>query len=163
MARKKVEKTVTPAEILAGAINKTGVAGVVRASSDAAGVKVLYRVGEKRTWLAILEYVLARADDWSAHVCQQYFMRGGKLVYGWNFILQSHKPEESVRRVAKLLMEGLKAAPKVLARRGSIDSFPLVGASPRRTASNLVFDPRMPGPGRGGPSHKGAYGIREGG
>jgi hypothetical protein len=125
-------------------------------------VKVLYRVTEKRHWLAILEYVLARADGWSAHVCQQYFMRGGRLVYGWNFILQAEQQEEGARKVARLLTEATKVAPKMVSGRGgSVDSFPLVGASPRRTATNLVHDPRLPGPSRGGPSHKGAYAIVE--
>jgi len=159
MAEKKKPAKKTPDLLLGRAIAASGVAEIIRTSLENNTVKVLYRVREKRTWLAILEYALSRATDWSAHVCQQYFMRGGKLVYGWNFILQSQGPvEDTVKKVATLLTEGAKVAPKVAGV--GLDSFPLVGTSRHRT-SNIMFDPRLPGPGRGGPSHKGAYSIQE--
>ena len=134
---------------------------VVRSSVDGQTVKVLYRVREKRLWLGILEYVLTRADGWTAHVCQQYFMRSGRLVYGWNFILQAPSDlSVAVGNACQLLVQAAKVVPKVIGRGGPLESFPLVGASPRRTAP-IVFDFRLPGPSKGGPSHKGAYAVRE--
>jgi len=153
-------------EVLASAIETTGVAEVIRSSTSGNAIKVLYRVGEKRTWLGILEYVLSRASRWSAHACQQYFMRGGKLVYGWNFILQGEVAEDGVdlervtKTVAQLFTEASRVIPKVITR-GPIDTFPLVGAGKHRNAKN-VFDPRLPGPDRGGPSHRGAYSVKDG-
>lgn len=145
-------------EALSGALNSTGVVEVVRASSDEGSVKVLYRVRQKRVWLGILEYVLSRADGWSAHVCQQYFLRGGRLVYGWNFILQ---PADKTDAVAGLLRQAANVVPRTIPVSGPLESFPLMGSSSRRTAK-IAFDPRLPGPDKGGPSHKGAYPMRSG-
>lgn len=142
-----------PEVMLARAIESTEVAEIVRASSDKGSVKLLYRVRQKQIWLGILEYVLSRAEGWSAHVCQQYFMRGGRLVYGWNFILQ---PPKAVEVASALIVQAGKVVPKTIQVAGPLDSFPLVGASNRRT-SRIAFDPRLPGPDKGGPSHKGAY------
>jgi len=110
--------------------------------------------------LAILEYVLSRADGWAAHVCQQYFMRGGRLVYGWNFILSGEDLGDATGKVCRLLQEAASVAPKVRRVRGPLESFPLVGHNRSRLAG-VVFDPRLPGPSQGGPSHKGAYAIKE--
>ena len=148
-----------PEEALSRAIESTGVVEVVRSSSDENSVKVLYRVKQKRIWLGILEYVLSRADGWSAHVCQQYFMRGGRLVYGWNFILQ---PLDMVDTTVGLIHQAAKVVPRAMPMvNGPLESFPLMGASVRRTA-RLAFDPRLPGPDKGGPSHKGAYPMSSG-
>lgn len=145
--------------ILRQALDSTGIVEVIRSSADEGSIKVLYRVRQKRIWLGILEYVLSRAEGWSAHVCQQYFLRGGKLVYGWNFILQ---PPAKVVDVAKLLSQASVVVPRTMpAVTGPLESFPLVGSSSRRTAS-IAFDPRLPGPGKGGPSHKGAYPMSSG-
>jgi len=149
----------TPEEALSRAIEDTGVVEVVRSSSDENSVKVLYRVRQKRIWLGVLEYALSRADGWSAHVCQQYFMRGGRLVYGWNFILQ---PLTAVETVIGLLDQAARVVPKMVSVvPGPLESFPLVGSSARRTAS-ISFDPRLPGPDKGGPSHKGAFPMSSG-
>jgi hypothetical protein len=159
MAKKK--NTDVRAQLLARAIELSGVAEVIRCSSSGSSVKVLFRVFEKRTWLAVLEYALSRAEGWSAHVCQQYFMRGGRLVYGWNFILQAEEDvDAAARHAAKHLTKAAQVAPKAMSA-GPVDSYPLVGSSPRRTAK-IAFDPRLPGPDKGGPSHKGAYAIRSG-
>lgn len=148
-----------PEETLIEAFTTTGVVEVVRASSDKASIKVLYRVGQKRIWLGILEYVLSRMEGWSAHVCQQYFMRGSRLVYGWNFILQ---PPHKVQVVADLLVQATQVVPRTMSVSGPLEAFPLMGSSRRRTAK-IAFDPRLPGPDKGGPSHKGAYPMRSGG
>lgn len=158
--RKKNAEKAQPDQLLAAAINATEVAEVIRSNTTPDGVKALCRVSEKRTWLSVLEYVLSRAEGWSAHICQQYFMRGGRLVYGWNFILQTQGDVPTVvERVGALIRQGARVAPKI-AGVGPLDSFPLVGHQ-RVKMSNAVFDPRLPGPSKGGPSHKGAYPVRE--
>lgn len=149
----------SPERQLAAAIESTGVAEVVKYSADAKSVKILHRVRQKRIWLGILEYVLSRADGWNAHVCQQYFIKGSRLVYGWNFILQPvGDVPETTAQVAKLIVQAGKVVPQTVSH-GPLLSFPLVGATNRRTA-RIAFDPRLPGPDRGGPSHKGAYTIK---
>lgn len=160
MAKAKKKSIDKKAQLLARAIEASGVAEVIRCSSTEGSVKALFRVFEKRVWLGILEYTLSRAEGWSAHVCQQYFMRGGRLVYGWNFILQSEDTHTAVQHAAQHLVRAAEVVPQIVAS-GPLDSYPLVGASPRRTAK-IAFDPRLPGPDKGGPSHKGAYSIRSG-
>ena len=147
-----------PEDILSQAMEYTGVVEIVRSSSDESSTRVLYRVKNKRIWLNMLEYTLSRAEDWNAHVCQQYFMRGGKLVYGWNFILQ---PVASVGTVAGLLRQASQVVPRNIPISGPLEEFPLIGSSTRRTAK-IAFDPRLPGPNKGGPSHKGAYPMNSG-
>lgn len=147
------------AEEFQDAILATGVADVVRLSTDPQ-ISALCRVHNKRVWVTIIEYVLTRKTCWSAHICQQYFLRGGRLVYGWNFIVQPDgNTSEAIKEVVRLLMEGAKVAPRVSGFGGEISEFPLVGASPRRSSSKIAFDPRLPGPDSGGPSHKGAYPV----
>lgn len=163
MARKKVKRNNSKnrayGDVVCQAIEASGVAQVIRCTESSEQVHVFHRVLDKVKWANILEYILSRKTAWDAHTCQQYFMRGGKLVYGWNFILQpTGTLEDAVAEVTKLLVEAGKVVPRVVGR-GQLSSFPLMGATPRRTAS-IAFDPRLPGPDKGGPSHKGAYPIK---
>lgn len=156
-----MDNELGPAAHVARAIDATGVAEVVRDNSSTGRISLLCRVRLKRVWCDILEYILTRQNGWTDHICQQYFLRGGRLVFGWNVILQ---PADGLTddlvaiEVAKLITEAARVVPKMMPQ-APVDSFPLQGASPRRTA-RIVFDPRQPGPSQGGPSHKGAYGIR---
>jgi hypothetical protein len=121
-------------------------------------------------WCNILEYVLVRKRGWDDHFCQQYFIRNGKLVFGWNIII-TPQVDVDIASVAldfvSLVQEATRIVPQITraqslsAGGGRIEAFPLVGASHRRTSQSLVFDPRLPGPGRGGPSHKGAYVVKD--
>jgi hypothetical protein len=148
----------TPAEQLAQAVEATNTAEVIRAALEGDSVKLIFRVHKKKQWLDIVEFVLARKSKWTEHVCQQYFLREGRLVYCWNFILRpTAKLEEAVAEAVKLLTQAITTVPRA-AQQHPVDEFPLVGASARRT-SRIMFDPRAPGPSRGGPSHKGAYTI----
>lgn len=144
---------------LAKIINSTGLAEVVRVNESDTQLALLYRVKDKKTWLALVEYMLNRKTCWDAHICQQYFMRGRSLVYGWNFILEPEgSMEAALTEISTLIERGMVEMPKLVGR-GQINSFPLVGASSRRTAA-ITFDVRAPGPARGGPSQKGAHNIR---
>jgi hypothetical protein len=158
MAKKKYN----PSAVLGSAIESTGLAEVIKLSNGGQ-ISAFFRVLDERSWARVLEYILVRKTCWDAHICKQYFMRGPKLVYGWNFIMQpSGDADVAIQEATTLILEGAKVAPKVPTARGQIKSFPLVGASPRRTTSKTVFDPRLPGPDRGGPSHKGAYPVKSG-
>jgi hypothetical protein len=160
--KKKVAEPSISSELasrLTSAISATQVVEVLRQSTEGNSIKLLFRVSHKKLWLSILEFVLLRARTWSAHICQQYFVKDGKLVYGWNFILRPNESVDAAAAVAEaeaLFRQGIQASQRT--QEISVDSFPLVGASPRRTAK-IVFDPRAPGPSRGGPSHKGAYPV----
>jgi hypothetical protein len=149
------------AQMLAEAIQATEIADVLKASGDDSKVHLICRVHDKRAWCAVVEYVLARKGDWSEHICQQYFMRNGKLVYGWNFIINSKDITAAVKDAVKLIKNGTGVVNQIAPAGRELTSFPLVGYSSRRNAKT-VFDPRQPGPSRGGPSHKGAYTVGSG-
>jgi len=148
------------ADRLAEALSASGFVSVVKKSETLDSVRLLCRISNKRAWCSALEYVLLNKSGWTEHVCQQYFLRDGKLIYGWNFILNAQNLGAAVENASKLLSTAWKRMdkPRSVVTRHSDDSMPLMGASPRRT-SRTVFDPRLPGPSRGGPSHKGAYTI----
>lgn len=158
---------MTNAEKLASAIEATGYAIVIKKTEPAGSVRLLCRVSDKRAWCALLEYVLGRKKDWTEHVCQQYFMNEGKLVYGWNFILNATDIDTAVENAWRLFKAAatVTRVPKIKrkAHKGSVDEVPLMGASPNRNAKG-VFNPKLPGPSQGGPSHKGAFNtLTEGG
>lgn len=144
---------------LTEAIDSLGIVEVVKQSSDAQSVKLLCRVHDKKVWCQVLEVVLIAKSGWDAHVCQQYFLKDGKLVYGWNFIIQSPKLVDALTNATSLISRTRSAITKAEeSHSGEITSMPLIGASPIRN-NPIVFDPRLPGPSKGGPSHKGAFTI----
>lgn len=150
------------AQLLSAAIQHTGVAEVIKATQSEGNVSLICRVNDKKVWCKIVEYVLSRKTNWSEHICQQYFMRNDRLVYGWNFIITSPDIDAAVKEACRLIKASVGVAKQLVPTGGQLDSMPLVGASKSRTAE-ISFDPRSPGPGRGGPSHKGAYLIGGGG
>jgi len=150
-----------PVQMLTEAIQATEIADVLKASGDEGKVHLICRVHDKRAWCAVVEYVLARKGDWGDHICQQYFMRNGKLVYGWNVIVNAKDIEAAAKDASRLFKAGSGVVGQLATPGRELTSFPLVGTSPRRNAK-IVFDPRQPGPSRGGPSHKGAYSVGSG-
>jgi hypothetical protein len=149
--------------MVAEAVQATEIADVLKATGDGGKIHLICRVHDKRAWCAIVEYVLARKGDWGDHICQQYFMRNNKLVYGWNVIINSKDILAAAKDAAKLFKAGVAVISQIQAAPvgRELTSFPLVGASSRRNAK-IVFDPRAPGPSQGGLSHKGAYSIGSG-
>lgn len=148
-------------EMLASAVEAAG-AEVVKQSEDSGSIKLLCRVKYKKVWCDILEYVLVRKRGWDAHICQQYFIKSGKLVYGWNVIFQ---PENGMDEATKNAFQLFSQAIRVVARMseeekieigGQIESFPLIGASPSRTAP-IERDPKT-----GVPIHRGGAPINLG-
>jgi len=144
----------TPADILAQGVMHAG-ADVLNSSTEDASVKLLCRVKNKRFWCDVLEYVLARKQEWDAHVCQQYFISQGRLKFGWNVILQAEDIEAAARNARDLFVEGTRVMSQLGAEQdaGPLQSFPLMGASPNRNRP-MVRDPKT-----GLPVHRGAYAI----
>lgn len=157
--RKKIKKA-GPADLVIAAIHKTGVVEVIRDHSTENQIHLLCRVHHKKLWISEMEYVLVRRKLFTEHLCQQYFVRGGKLVFGWTLIIDPSKVslDDAAIEFTKFMEQAVEVVPKKIMK-GQISSFPLIGAGTYRTSST-VFDPRLPGPSRGGPSHKGAYNVR---
>lgn len=141
---------------LADTLEDTGLVVVIRKSASADSVRLLCRVANKRAWCSLLEKLLQNQKGWEEHICQQYFLKDGKLVYGWNFIVTSKTLDKSVEDICQAVKSAVLVGE--VPSTGSVDSMPLIGAGSYRNTKS-VFDPRMPGPSRGGPSHKGAYPV----
>ena len=149
-----------PIEAIVSAINATGVAEVVKSGDGPLQVKITHRVQAKqlKIWLSILTYVLSRKHGWEAHVCKQYFLRGGKLLYAWNFIIQwetGAKRSEILKQVAALITKAGEEVPRVV---GALDSYPLM-AKDGRNEPGGPMNVRAPGPMSGGYKQRGAHRI----
>lgn len=144
----------TSADLLAQGVEHAG-AEVLKLGQDTGSIKLLCRVRNKRAWCDTIEYVLARKQGWDAHICQQYFLRGGRLVYGWNVILKSKSLVKAARNARNLFIDAVRVLSQLSAEQeaGPIESFPLVGFSPNRNRP-LVRDSKT-----GLPVHKGAYSV----
>jgi len=147
------------ANAVVAAINGTKLAEVVKVTEGKTRLQIVHRVKDKklRPWLGVMEYVLSRKTGWDAHVCKHYFLKAGKLVYGWNFIVQWKNPEdkdEILSQVKSLLTNGGRNVPNLVHQ---LESYPLAGAKANRNEPATGMDPRAPGPMRGGLSQKGAH------
>jgi hypothetical protein len=131
------------------AMQSGGMVEVLRCDADGNQLSVLFRVFNKKNWLKTVEYILARKRGWDAHICQQYFLKGAKLVFGWNFILEAEDELESaMANAASLLSQGQRVAVQ-LPREHDPDTVPLVGAGAYRTAKQDL-DPSTGLPRKGG-------------
>jgi hypothetical protein len=147
-------------EAVVAAINATGVAEVVKSGESPGQVKITHRVQAKqlKVWLAILTHVLSRKQGWDAHVCKQYFLRGGKLLYAWNFIIQwetGSKRSEILKQVAGLISKAGEDVPREM---GALESYPLM-AKDGRNEPGGPMNVRAPGPMSGGYKQRGAHKI----
>ncbi len=133
---------------LVAALEKLGYVKVVTAEEKEKQIRLLCRVTDKRSWVALLERLLNGVSGWKPHICQQYFLKDGAMVYGWNFIINAEDPPA----ICRALCSFLTVAPTV-----EVDTFPLRGAL--RAPAGAVFNPQAPGPTRGGASHKGVFPV----
>lgn len=141
-------------------MTSTGFVEVVSHSESPDSLRLVCRVSNKLRFRDMLESVfLANTKKlWTPHVCQQYFLRDGKLVYAWNFVINSDKLDDAVDSICAEVAKFL-APPPPAAEQEDIDSIPLVGAY--RPANIGAFNASAPGPRRGGASQKGAHAIGE--
>jgi hypothetical protein len=142
------------------AINTTGVTEVVKVVDGSQQLKITHRVQSKqlKIWLAIVTHVLSHKRDWDAHICKQYFLRGGRLLYAWNFIVQwgdGIKRVDVLKQVAGLINRASAEVPRVSS---SLDSYPLM-AKDNRNEPGGPMNVRAPGPMTGGYKQRGAHRI----
>lgn len=147
------------AEKVAAAINATRIAEVIKVNDGPSSLRLVHRVAPKQlsTWLAILEYVLARKRGWDEHICKRYFYQDGKIRYAWNFIVQWADPSSKtavLTQIQQNLAAAVMAAPRVSQQ---LSSYPLVGARENRNTPQGPLNVRAAGPMTGGPSQRGAH------
>ncbi|MFW9801167.1 MAG: hypothetical protein ACFFFC_00820 [Candidatus Thorarchaeota archaeon] len=119
-------------EAIIAAINKTGVAEVIRHSVNNNKLHIVHRVQRNRLaiWVSILDYVLSRKQGWEVHACKQYFRGDGKMKYAWNFIVQWKENQDAIlHQIATLF---LNAVSQVSSISYALNSYPLAGASKGR-------------------------------
>lgn len=149
MTSDHVDKLVT-------ALEQTGYVKVVKTEEAPTQLRLLCRVSSKKQWCDLLERLLQNKQDWTEHICQQYFLKEGKLVYGWNVVINA----SDLMKASLSICNQLAAISMVDEGGVGVDSFPLRGAYRSTGAS---FNPSAPGVARGGSSQKGAFSVGGGG
>lgn len=85
-------------EELCKSLNRKAGLETVSNSSTPNQIRLIGRVPTQgiSTWLSIMERLLIRSEStkWKVDLSKQYFIRGGKLMYGWRIIFQSPEPIE---------------------------------------------------------------------
>lgn len=93
-------------EMLVEAIRGVGVATILRNGMTDRQIKLRLRISHQNRWKHMLTFLLreeARVrGDWSLHVCQHYLLYKDRLVYTWNFILQSDDLDNATRDVCRM-------------------------------------------------------------
>lgn len=69
-----------------------------------AQVRMRLRVTNESRWLHMITLVLKEEEraEWNAHLCRQYILHEGRLVYTWNFVVQSGELERAVQDVCRV-------------------------------------------------------------
>lgn len=104
---------------------------LVNHNSTVNQVRILGRVPKEsmNSWLVIIHQLLklSESSSWSADISKQYFLRQGRVLFGWRVILQG----ENVEGYMGVLCEAVSNAPrpKVI-----LEEQRLYGASPDRNA-----------------------------
>lgn len=100
------EPDATNDEILANALDGVGIVSVLQSASTDKQVKLRVRIANQSRWKHMLTLLLreeSRARGaWNVHICQQYLLHEDRLVYTWNFILQSNDIDGATRDVCRL-------------------------------------------------------------
>lgn len=81
---------------------------VVSASSEGGKVRLLGRVRPTQNTgmlLKVMSNLLAAADaaEWNMDVSKQYFLRNGRLTYGWRFIFQGQAIDASLPNIVSVI------------------------------------------------------------
>jgi hypothetical protein len=138
-----------------------GVTEVISVAETETHVNVVHRVlrGALPKWLDIVEYVLLNKSGWDSHVSKQYFLKDGKLVYGWNFIIKFKEGDKiAVKEQLQGLLGQSSSYAAVRKRIGEkLNSYPLAATNPDRNAPGGPWNLKGSGPDTGGYRHRGAY------
>jgi hypothetical protein len=89
---------------------------VVQESCTTKQIRYVGRVAASKAkqWLRVAEQLLQQSDGapWSLDLSKLYFLRGGKLMYGWRLIVQG----EDVMQYQAALVAAVTKAPTVQAQ-----------------------------------------------
>jgi hypothetical protein len=77
---------------------------VVSASSRNGDMRFLCRVIDEERWLQILANFLENEGSWYSFIGKKYFMRHGKVVFGWVLIFESDELDKATQEIRKLFL-----------------------------------------------------------
>lgn len=175
-ARRKTEELD---DILSDAVERTGVVQVLSGAVTLSQVRLRLRVTNESRWLHMITLVLKEEEraEWSVHLCRQYILHEGRLVYTWNFVTQAAELDRAVQDVCRVFdlicsnidmfddaeeREMKRPAPRKVEKKqpdngrpqrkishGDLDEIPLVGAEGRAVPEVAWNQFRSPGKRKG--------------
>ena len=93
-------------EMLVAAISSVGVVTVLRSSMNEKQLKLRLRISSQSKWKHMLTFLLREEvrvrGAWNLHVCQHHLLYLDRLVYTWNFVLQSDDLDSATRDVCRM-------------------------------------------------------------
>lgn len=114
---------------LISALKMRGGYEVVSNNSSVNQARLIGRVPTQlvRGWLIVVQQLLVQSSkaSWSIDISKHYFLRAGKVMFGWRLILQSPELESCMADIITTITN----APRP---RATVDSQPLAGASASR-------------------------------
>lgn len=96
---------------------------------------------ESTDWILIVHQLLTKMDgaQWSCDISKQYFIRAGKVWWGWRLIFQSDTLSECYQNILEVISSTLPAG------RVELTSIPLPGATAARaTRKNVGYMGTVP-------------------
>lgn len=76
----------------------TGLVLPVKSSSKGAKISVLSKLisGQDKSWLRVVKKILELAffNNWNIHLCRQYLLKDGEMVFGWHLSIEAKKTSE---------------------------------------------------------------------
>jgi hypothetical protein len=98
--------TVEVRELYNALHRKSGFEVVNEANSEKQ-IRIIGRVTNNRmpTWLVVIQRLLIKAEEapWSIDISKQYFLRGGKVLFGWRVILQGENIASHLDSIAEVI------------------------------------------------------------
>jgi hypothetical protein len=110
MGRKKQQpKKVASLEKLQLELKETlealgGCIEVVSASSRGGDLRLLCRANDEEYWLRVLADFLENEGSWYSFIGKKYFIKQGRLVFGWVLIFESEDLDKTIQETRKLLL-----------------------------------------------------------
>jgi hypothetical protein len=100
----KDEPELSADEIVTETIERTGVVQVLTSSTTSTQVKLRLRITNEARWLHMVTLILREESraQWNAHICRQYVLHDGRLVYTWNFVLQGDDIRQTANDVCRV-------------------------------------------------------------
>ncbi len=127
------------AERFSRTLSSTNLCEPVNANFGEDRVAILCRVKQEKEkqWVDTLQKILVAAEEeanevhtWKCHFCKHYFLKDGKMVWGWNVSIQSREMSHSLDAITKVV----RGEPLRAVRGGEVEEFPLFGAPADRNA-----------------------------